>query len=69
MKYLYLSSGPDDVYKAEESLIFLRRHFAPELNSAVELAYITLYLHKRDAKNTNRKIYRYLPQSSICKII
>ena len=58
--YLYLSSGPDGLYKAEESLIFLRRHFAPELNSAVELAYITLYLHKRDAKNAKIQIEKFI---------
>ena len=42
------------------SLIFLRRHFAPELNSAVELAYITLYLHKRDAKNAKIQIEKFI---------
>lgn len=58
--YLYLSSGPDVLYKAEESLIFLRRHFAPKLNSAVESAYVTLYLHKRDAKNAKIQIKKFI---------
>jgi plasmid replication initiation protein len=58
--YFYLSTGPDFLYKAEESLIFLRRYFAPKLNSAVESAYVTLYLHKRDAKNAKIQIKKFI---------
>jgi outer membrane protein assembly factor BamD (BamD/ComL family) len=58
--YLYLSSGSDGLYKAEESLIFLRKYFAPKLNSAVESAYVTLYLHKRDAKNAKIQIEKFI---------
>lgn len=58
--YFYLSIGPDYLDKAEKSLSFLKQHYSPELNSAVEENYVFLYLYRQDVVSARKQIDSFI---------
>lgn len=58
--YFYLSIGPDYLDKAEKSLVFLKQHYSPKLNSAVEENYVFLYLYRQDVASARKQIDSFI---------
>jgi outer membrane protein assembly factor BamD (BamD/ComL family) len=46
--------------KAEKSLSFLKQHYSPELNSAVEENYVFLYLYRQDVVSARKQIDSFI---------